>query len=67
MQARPKLWDRAFDLTDTFVNDIEALKMLWIKEDRSWNTAEVFGEHLKKLRAFSEDHKYRKTKEDPNS
>jgi len=49
-------------LTDTFVNDVEALRMLWIKEDTSWNTAEVFGEHRKKLRAFSEDYKYRKIK-----
>ena len=48
--------------TDTLVNDIEALKMLWVKEDTSWDTAAVFGEHRKKLRAFSEDYKYRKSK-----
>ena len=48
--------------TDTFLNDIEALRLLWIKEDTSWDTAAVFGEHRKKLRAFSEDYKYRKTK-----
>ena len=48
--------------TDTFLDDIEALRLLWIKEDTSWDTAAVFGEHRKKLRAFSEDYKYRKTK-----
>ena len=48
--------------TDTLVNDIEALKMLWVKEDTSWDTAAVFGEHRKKLRAFSEDYKHRKSK-----
>ena len=47
---------------DTFLHDIEVLKMLWVKEDTSWDTAAVFGEHRKKLRAFSEDYKYRKTK-----
>ena len=47
---------------DTFVHDVEALKMLWVKEDTSWDTAAVFGEHRKKLRAFSEDYKHRKTK-----
>ena len=47
---------------DTLLNDIEALRMLWVKEDTSWDTAAVFGEHRKKLRAFSEDYRYRKTK-----
>ena len=47
---------------DTLVNEVEALRMLWIKDDTSWNTAEVFGEHRKKLRPFSEDYKYRKIK-----
>ena len=47
---------------NTLVNDIEALKMLWVKEDISWDTAAVFGEHRKKLRAFSEDYKFRKIK-----
>ena len=46
---------------DTLINDIEALRMLWIKDDTSWNTAEVFGEHRKKLRPFSEDYKYKKS------
>jgi len=48
--------------TDTLVHDIEALKMLWVKEDTSWDTAAVFGEHRKKLRAFSEDYKHRRSK-----
>ena len=47
---------------DTLINDVEALRMLWVKDDTSWNTAEVFGEHRKKLRPFSEDYKYRKIK-----
>ena len=47
---------------DTLVNDVEALRMLSVKDDTSWNTAEVFGERCKKLRAFSEDYKYRKIK-----
>ena len=54
--------DNTHDTADTIINDIEALKMLWIKDDTSWNTAEVFWEHRKKLRPFSEDYKYRKTK-----
>ena len=36
--------------------------MLWVKEDTSWDTAAVFGEHRKKLRAFSEDYKHRRSK-----
>ena len=48
--------------TDTLLDDIEALRLLWIKEDTSWDTAAVLGEHHKKLRAFSEDYKYRKSK-----
>ena len=48
--------------TDTLLDDIEALRLLWIKEDTSWDTAAVLGEHRKKLRAFSEDYKYRKSK-----
>ena len=36
--------------------------MLWVKADTSWDTAAVFGEHKKKLRAFSEDYKYRRSK-----
>ena len=47
---------------DTITNDVEALRMLWIKDDTSWNTSEVFGEHRKQLRPFSEDYKHRKTK-----
>ena len=47
---------------DTIINDVEALRMLWIKDDTSWNTSEVFGEHRKKLRPFSEDYKNRKIK-----
>jgi hypothetical protein len=47
---------------NTLIHDIEALKRLWIKDDTCWDTAAVFGEHRKKLRAFSEDYKHRKTK-----
>ena len=47
---------------DTLIHDIEALRMLWVKADTSWDTAAVFGEHKKKLRAFSEDYKYRRSK-----
>ena len=46
----------------TLIHDIEALRRLWIKNDTCWDTAAVFGEHRKKLRAFSEDYKHRKTK-----
>ena len=45
---------------ETLIHDIEALRMLWVKDDSCWNTAEVFGEHRKRLRPFSEDYKYRK-------
>ena len=55
-------WATLQQENDTLINDIEALKMLWIKDDTSWNTAEVFGEHRKKLRPFSEDYKYKKIK-----
>ena len=47
---------------ETLLNDIEALKLLWIKDDTSWNTAEVLGEHRKKLRPFSADYKNTKIK-----
>ena len=36
---------------NTLLDDIEALRLLWIKEDTSWDTAAVLGEHRKKLRA----------------
>ena len=53
-------YQRGEDEHDTLTHDIEALRMLWVKEDSCWDTAAVFGEHRKRLRPFSEDYKYRK-------
>ena len=52
--------DRDNTQTDTLMNDIEALKMLWVKEDTSWDTTAVFGDYRKKLCAFSADYRDRK-------
>ena len=40
---------------DTILDDIEALRMLWIKDDTTWNTAEVMGKHRKTLKPFSDE------------
>jgi hypothetical protein len=54
--------DLATPESNTMIHDLEALRMLWIKEDTTWNTEEVFGAYKKKLRPFSEDYKHRKVK-----
>jgi hypothetical protein len=38
---------------DTTRENIETLKMLWIKEHTSWDTTEVLGEHRKQVKLFS--------------
>ena len=45
---------------DTTVDDLEALRMLWIKDDACWDTTEVLGEHRKQLKPFSTEYKQRK-------
>jgi hypothetical protein len=41
---------------------LDALKMLWVKEDTTWDTQAVWGPYKKRLRPFSEDYKHRQTK-----
>ena len=59
---QPIQTERQGAAVDTMINNIEALTTLWTKDDTSWDTTEVLGEHRKKLKPLSTDYKHRKTK-----